>query len=254
MQEPGSVATGKTARIVLIAALVLIAAGAGWAAARLYSGPTGPLSANDRKAVETVVHDYILENPEIIPEAMDVLRRKEDASQLAGMSDEVHAPFAGAVLGNPKGTVTLVEFSDFACGYCRKSVNDIEALTASNPNLRVVIRELPILGPHSVEAARMALAAAEQGKYAQFHRAMFAAGRPGTDTIEAAAKQAGLDTDKALAAAKSQRVQQELDKNLALARELGFNGTPSWIAGDKLIAGAVGAGELAEAIAAIGGG
>lgn len=243
--------TGKTGRLALIAALVLIAAGAGWAAARLYSGSAASLSANDRKAVESVVREYILENPEIIPDAIDVLQRREDAKQLAGISDEVHTPFAGAVLGNPRGAVTLVEFSDFACGYCRRSVADIEALISGNQDLRIVIRELPILSPQSVDAARMALAAAEQGRYAQFHHAMFAAGQPGPDTIEAAARQAGLDMDKARGAAESQRVQQELDRNLAIARQLGFNGTPSWIAGDQLIAGAVGADRLAESIEAI---
>ena len=254
MQEEGSVATGKSARIALIAALMLIAAGAGWAAAWIYTGSGAALSTSDRKAVETVVREYLLKNPEIIPEAVDVLQKKENARQLAGIGDEVQAPYAGAMLGNPKGTVTLVEFSDFACGYCRKSVADIETLIGRNPDLRIVIRELPILSPHSVDAARMALAAAEQGRYAQFHLAMFAAGQPGPDTIDAAARQAGLDMDKAREAAKSQRVQQELDNNMAIARQLGFNGTPSWIAGEKLIAGAVGADELAKAVADIRGG
>jgi protein-disulfide isomerase len=243
--------TGKTTRIALTIALVLVAVVAGWAAGSAYWGSGPALSATDSKAVEAVVHDYLLENPEIIPEAMAILQQREDAKQLAGINDEVHAPFAGAVLGNPKGTVTLVEFSDFACGYCRKSLADVDALISRNPELRIVVRELPILSPQSVDAARMGLAAAEQGKYAQFHHAMFAGGRPGPDTIETAAKRAGLDMDNARAAAKSQRVQQELDRNMAIARQLGFNGTPSWIAGDQLIAGAVGEEQLAEAIEAI---
>lgn len=248
MQEQGTATTGKAARIALIAALVVIAAGAGWASARLFSGPIAP---SDRKAIETVVHDYIMANPQIIPDAIDELQRRENAKQLASVGSDVHTPFAGAILGNPKGTVTLVEFSDFACGYCRKSVDDVDALIAKNPDLRIVIRELPILSPHSVDAARMALAAAEQGRYDQFHRAMFAAGRPGPDTIEAAARQAGLDMAKARESAKSERVQKELDQNLGFARQLGFNGTPSWVVGDQLISGAVGAEELAEAIKAI---
>ncbi|MDG2003316.1 MAG: DsbA family protein [Novosphingobium sp.] len=238
----------------MTAALVLVAAGAGWGAGWLYSGSGANVSSGDRKAIETVVRDYLLENPEVIPEAMDALQRKENAKQLAGISDEVHAPFPGAVLGNPNGSVTLVEFSDFACGYCRKSVADIEALIASNSDLRIVIRELPILSEQSVQAARMALAAAEQGKYLQFHKAMFAAGQPGPKTIETAARRAGLDMGKARATANSPRVQQELDTNLAIARQLGFNGTPSWVAGDQLIAGAVGSDELAEAIKDIRGG
>lgn len=252
MQEDRSVATGKTTKITLTIAVILVAAGAGWGAGWLYSGSSA--SVGNRKAIETVVHEYLLEHPEVIPEAMDVLQRRENAKQLAGISDEVHAPFPGAILGNPKGTVTLVEFSDFACGYCRKSVADIEALIASNSDLRIVIRELPILSEQSVQAARMALAAAEQGKYLQFHKAMFAAGQPGPKTIETAARRAGLDMGKARATANSPRVQQELDTNLAIARQLGFNGTPSWVAGDQLIAGAVGSDELAEAIKDIRGG
>jgi protein-disulfide isomerase len=239
---------GSAARFGLIAALVLAAAGAGWAAAKIFPGSS--ISAGDRKVMESVVRDYLLENPEVLPEAMEALQRKEDAKQLASISEEVHTPYPGAVLGNPKGKVTLVEFSDFACGYCRKSVADIEALIAQNPDLRVVIRELPILSEHSVEAARMSLAAAEQGKFAEFHRAMFAAGQPGPATIAAAARQAGLDMEKARSAAQSPRVQQELDRNLEFARQLGFSGTPSWVAGDQLIGGAVGAEELAKALEA----
>ena len=251
MQDNTQQAGGNAARIALLAALLLVAAGAGWAAAKLFSDPAESLSSGDRKAIESVVREYILANPEIIPEAIDVLQDREDAKQLAGISDEVHTPFPGAVLGNPDGKVTLVEFSDFACGYCRKSVADVEALIARNSDLRVVVRELPILSPHSIEAARMALAAAEQGKYAQFHFAMFEAGQPGPETIEAAARKAGLDMGKARATAQSPRVQEELDRNLDMARQLGFNGTPSWIAGEQLIAGAVGAESLEEAVKAI---
>jgi protein-disulfide isomerase len=146
--------------------------------------------------------------------------------------------------------VTLVEFTDFGCTYCRQSVADIEALIAANPDLRVVIRELPILSPQSADAAKMALAAAEQGKYAAFHRAMFAAGRPGPETIAAAAKAAGLDMDRARKTIADPRVEAELERNVDFARQLGFNGTPSWIAGEQLLSGAVGKDRLAEAIEA----
>src|SRR5690606_9980843 len=149
-------------------------------------GSAALMSSGEKLAIEQVVHDYILENPEIIPQAMENLQARESVRQLSGVRDEVHEPFPGAVLGNPDGSVTLVEFSDYACGYCRQSVDDVKALIADNPDLRVVMREMPILSPQSADAARMALAAAEQGKYAQFHDAMFAAGRPDETTIEAA--------------------------------------------------------------------
>ena len=195
-----------------------------------------------------MVHDYLLENPEILPQAMENLQRKSDTKALAAIDDEVKTPFPGAVLGNPKGSVTLVEFSDFACGYCRRSVEDVDALLQRNPDLRIIVHELPILSEESGVAAQMALAAAEQGKYGAFYHAMFAAGRPSQQTIEAAARQAGVDLAKARTAMESPRIKGAIARNLDMARQLGFNGTPSWIAGDKLISGAVGVDELAKVI------
>ncbi|MCB2048424.1 MAG: thioredoxin domain-containing protein [Novosphingobium sp.] len=233
--------------IGLLAAFALAATG-GWFAARQFSDPAASLSSADRSAIESVVHDYLLAHPEVLPEAMENLQRKTNSKRLTGLRDEVETPFPGAVLGNPKGTVTLVEFSDFACGYCRKSVADVARLVKENPNLRVVMRDIPILSEHSEAAARMALAAAEQGKYQAFHDAMFAIGQPEPATIEAAARQAGLDLDKARAAAGSERISQEIARNLGHARQLGFDGTPSWVIGDQLIPGAVGYDQLSEAI------
>jgi protein-disulfide isomerase len=227
---------------------IVLALGAGLVAGRYWRG-TGPTSG-DRAAVEQVVHDYILEHPEILPQAMENLQKRENAQALSGISDEVRTPFPGAVLGNPQGKVTLVEFTDFACTFCRQSVAEVEELIAANPDLRVVVRELPILSPHSGDAAKMALAAAEQGKYAAFHRAMFAAGRPGPETIAAAAQAAGLDMARARKTVADPRLQAELDRNIDFARQLGFNGTPSWVAGQQLVSGAVGKERLTEVIEA----
>ncbi len=228
--------------------LVILAGAGGWYAARTQSDPAAALASADRRAIEAVVRDYILQNPEILPEAMENLQRKEASKQLSGIRKEVETPYPGAVLGNPNGSATLVEFSDYACGYCRHSVDDVKALIASRPDLRIVVRELPILSEQSADAARMALAAAEQGRFTAFHDAMFAAGRPGPDTIEAAARKAGLDMARARAAIASPRIKAEIDRNLEMARQLGFNGTPSWIAGDALISGAVGVDQLAAAL------
>lgn len=201
-----------------------------------------------RAAVESVVHDYILEHPEILPEAMDNLQRKQASQQLAGVRQSVETPFPGAVLGNPNGKVTLIEFTDFACGYCRQSLPDVKTLVARNPDLRIVVRELPIISPHSPAAAKMALAAAEQGKYAAFHDAMFAAGQIDPQTIDAVAGKVGLDMERARRIAASPTVAAEVARNLELASRLGFSGTPSWIAGDRLISGAVGIEQLSEAV------
>ena len=202
----------------------------------------------NRAAIENVVHDYILDHPEILPEAMDRLQARENQARIAPMRGALETPFPGAVLGNPRGTVTLVEFTDFACTYCRKSVADVAALVRANPDLRVVVRELPIIAPESEPAARMGLAAAAQGRYAAFHEAMFAGARPSAASIAAAAKVAGLDLARAQAFATRGEVQQELERNLGFARQLGISGTPAWLIGKDMIAGAVGQARLQQAI------
>lgn len=204
----------------------------------------------NRAATEQVVHDYLLAHPEVLPAAMERLRANETGQQLAGVRTEVERPFPGAVLGNPNGRVTLVEFTDFACGYCRRSVADLAQLTAANSNLRVVVHELPILTPESRDAAKMALAAARQGRYAAFYGAMFAIGHPDARSIAAAAQAAGLDMARAREALADPRLDAEIEDNLQLARRLGLTGTPSWIVGNSMLTGAVGADELAKAIAA----
>ena len=201
-----------------------------------------------RVAIEQVVHDYVLSHPEILPQAMDNLRKREDARQLAGISVDLKRPFPGAVLGNPEGKVTLVEFSDFACTFCRQSEAEVAALIAANPDLKVVIRQLPILSPASADAARMGLAAARQGRYAAYHHAMYAGGRPDAVSIAAAARSAGLDVVRAQKDLADPGIEAEIDRNLEFARKLGFEGTPSWVIGDEIHAGAVGHDVLAAAI------
>ncbi|MGE3689861.1 MAG: DsbA family protein [Novosphingobium sp.] len=198
---------------------------------------------------EMVVRNYLLEHPEILPEAMERLRQREMAKQLVGVQDDIEKPFPGAVMGNPDGKVTLVEFMDFACGFCRQSEAEVSALIAANPDLKVVVRQLPILSPASEDAAKMALAAAEQGKYTAFHHAMYAAGKPDAQTIEAAARVAGVDLERARQAIADPRLNEELARNAGYARQLGFEGTPSWVIGDEVHSGAVGQKKLAESIA-----
>lgn len=231
---------GNGTKFAVIAAGVALIGTGGWFGGRV--------------AIEHVVHDYILQHPEILPQAMEELQRRQNSQQLAGVRSVVETPFPGAVLGNPNGKVTLVEFTDFACGYCRQSLPDVKALIAKNPDLRIVIRELPIISPASPDAAKMGLAAAEQGKYAAFHDAMFAAGQLDAQTIDAAAQKVGLDMDRARKVAASQPVAEEIGRNLEMASRLGFSGTPSWVAGDRIIAGAVGLGQLSEAVTAARGG
>ena len=231
-----------------IGGIILLLAGglAGWLFESNRSQPAAP---DNKAGIEQVVRSYILDHPEILPEAMDRLRDREMKKQLAGVAELVEAPFPGAILGNPQGKITLVEFTDYACSFCRQSVADVDALIAANPDLKVVVRDLPILSPSSTEAARMALAAAEQGRFAAFHKAMFAIGRPSPQTIAAAAQAAGIDMARARQTIANPRIDAEINKNLQFARQLGFEGTPSWVIGDVLMSGAVGQQQLAKAIA-----
>ena len=206
--------------------------------------------SGNRAQTEGVVHDYILAHPEILPQAMENLRASESAEALGAIRGSVEKPWPGAVLGNPNGKLTMVEFTDYACGSCRASVPDIDAAIAANPDLKVVVRELPILTPASVDAAKMALAAAGQGHYAAFRKAMFAAGHPDSASIAAAANSASVDATKARAAIADPATAAEIANNLALARQLGFTGTPGWVIGNQVLTGAVGRDALAQAIAA----
>ena len=193
---------------------------------------------------------YLLANPEVLPEAMDVLRQREQLARIEPLRSELERPFPGAVLGNPSGSVTLVEFSDYACTYCRQSVADVAALIAANPDLKVVVHEYPILSPESLDAARMALAAAQQGKYARFHDAMYRMGPPTAEVIAAAAKEAQLDMALAKTAIDSGVFDMQLRSNASLASQIGISGTPGWVIGERMFDGAVGRDVLGDAIEA----
>lgn len=215
---------------------------AGGAAVALAGGAGAIAADKDRASIEAVVRDYILAHPEIIPEAMKRLQEKESAKLLAAHRAAIQTPFAGAWAGARDGDVTLVMFSDYSCGYCRASVADVDRLLAEDKKLRVVWRELPILGPGSDQAARAGLAAARQGKYLDFHRRMFAAGSPSPAKIAQVSKAAGVS------ATGAPEIEREIDANIELARTLGLSGTPAFVIGDRLLNGAVGYAELKKAV------
>jgi protein-disulfide isomerase len=203
----------------------------------------------DRTAMEQMIRSYILEHPEIIPEAMTRLQEREAAKQVASSRQQIETPFAGAWAGAEKPDVTLVEFFDYACTYCRASVPDIERLLKEDKGLRIVFRELPILSEQSEVAARVSLSAAKQGRFMDFHRRMFAAGRPGEAELAATRTATGLDAAAVTRDLKAADVQREIDGNLALARTLNLTGTPSFVVGDRVLSGAVGYDELKKAVA-----
>ncbi|NYD90592.1 DsbA family protein [Sphingomonas melonis] len=219
----------------------LIGAGLVWSAEHVVS-PGG----TDQARIERVVHDYVLAHPEIIPQAMQALQERQSGETVAANRDAIVTPFGSAWAGNPKGDVTLVEYFDYNCGYCRASLPMIADLLKRDPNLRIVYRDLPILSDESRVAARASLAAAQQGKFLGFHDALYAGGPVSDASIKAAAAKAGVT----LAALDTNTIDAEIAKNMQTAAKLGMNGTPSWVVGNRVLSGALPVEELEKAIAA----
>ena len=192
------------------------------------------------------VRAYLLAHPEVLPEAMQRLQQRSAGSAVAANRAAIVTPFGSAWAGNPQGDVTLVEYYDYNCGYCRASLPMIRDLIARDPKLKVVFRELPILAETSRSAARISLAAALQGKFNAFHDALYAGGQVSDDSIAAAARSAGVDTANLAAAAP--RIDAEIARNMEVAAKLGISGTPSWIVGNQVLAGALPIEELERAI------
>lgn len=197
------------------------------------------------------VRDYLLANPEVIPEAMQRLRDRETGKVVAANARAIVEPFGSAWIGNPRGDVTVVAYMDYGCGYCRASLPVLDQLIAKDPRVRVVFRELPILSEASRVAARWSLAAAEQGKFKPFHDALYAGGQLSEASIEAAIRTAGLDRAAAERAIGSDRVAGEIGRNLDIAQQLGANGTPTWVIGQSVLHGAVPLKDFEEAVARV---
>ena len=218
----------------------------GGSAVALWAGAGS--SGGSRAQVETIIHDYLLENPEILVEASEKLRDRETGKLVDANRAAIETPFAGAWAGAEKGDVVLVEFFDYACGYCRKSNEDVERLLKEDPKLKVVWREWPVLGPDSEAAAQVSLAAAKEGKYRAFFHALFAAGRPSAAAVAEAQRTAGISAE-AVAEVQGGAAVQELSRNHEIARGLQATGTPTFVVGDKVLQGAVGYEALKAAIA-----
>ena len=222
---------------------------AGVAGAALAAG-TGAAPVGDKTAIEKIVHDYILAHPEIIPEAMNRLQTREVTRLLDSNRKEIETPFASAVAGNPKGDVSVVVFFDYACPYCKQGHTDIQKLADSDPQVRIVYRDFPVLSPASEEAAMASLSAAQQGQYQRFHNAMFESpGKVSHERTVAMVRTAGLNEMQTAKDLNAPALKAEIKKNLELGRALGLTGTPSYVVGNQILSGAVGLEKLKEAVA-----
>jgi protein-disulfide isomerase len=210
---------------------------------------TGLVDIGQRPAPngQALIRERLLENPEMIVEAMERLQEREraaEADELKAMvqehADAIFTSPASPVLGNPEGDVTLVEFFDYNCPYCRQAAPMLTEATGADANLRLVFKEWPILGPGSDDAARVALAVARHGKYEAFHEALMAqSGRVDKDTALSVAQELGLDVDQLEQDMADPEIAAEIDRNLELANALRITGTPTFIVGDEIIRGLV---------------
>jgi len=201
-----------------------------------------------RAIVEEIVRDYILNNPEIVMEAIEKLREKRREAELAADRNALRASAAALyedpaapVGGNPEGDVTIVEFFDYRCGVCKRVHPIVEELVKSDGKIRRVYKDWPILGPDSVVAARAALASRKQGKYLPFSNAMMESKvNLNRDAVMAIARSVGIDTAKLDADMKAEEIDKIISQNYALADRLGLNGTPSFVIGETIVRGGQG--------------
>ena len=235
----------------------LIAVAALWISVEHHPAEAQSIGPSDRAEIEMIVREYLREHPEIIVESLEILQAREEADaaelqrlQLVERADEIFNAPSTPVLGNPDGDVTLVEFFDYQCGYCKRVLDVVYDLKEEDGNLRVVFKEFPILGPASVTAARASLASQEQGLYSEFHHALMAyRGTMSDDVIFGLAEDVGLDVDQLRTDMESPEISAEISANLSLAQAIGIRGTPAFVIGDRVIPGAVGADVLERLIA-----
>jgi protein-disulfide isomerase len=214
------------------------------------------LSPEEQQAIGALIKSYIAAHPEIVQDALDALDKRQKEAEAekarATIKDNNASLFNSAhqvVLGNPQGTVTMVEFFDYNCAFCKRALPDMMSLISANPNLRFVLKEFPVLGDGSVEAAHVAVAARMQDptgkKYVEFHQKLLG-GRGAADKARAlaVAKEVGFDMARLEKDMDSAEVKTTIDEDMKLADALGVNGTPSYVVGDEVVVGAVGLDEL----------
>lgn len=244
------------ARIAFAAAAVSLAlAGAAPALADSFS-------ADQREEIGKIIKDYLLTHPEVMQDVMAELEKRQQSAETekhrAAVLENKATLFSSphqVVLGNPQGNVTMVEFFDYNCGFCKRAMSDMLDLIKTDGNLKFVLKEFPVLGEGSVDAARVAVAARMQDatgkKYIEFHQKLLGS-RGAADKMRAlaVAKEVGFDMPRLERDMGSDEVKKTIDENMKLAEALGVNGTPSYVVGEEVVIGAVGVDALREKISA----
>jgi len=220
-------------------------------------------SAEQRHEIESIVKDYLVQHPEVLHDAMMELEKREQTAEVekhrAAVEENSQALFSSphqVVLGNPNGNFTMVEFFDYNCGFCKRALSDMLDLLKSNPDLKFVLKEFPVLGEGSVEAAHVAVAARMQDptgkKYLEFHRKLLGGRGPADEARAlAVAKEVGFDMARIAKDLGSEEVKTTIHESMTLADLLGVSGTPTYVVGSEVIVGAVGLDALKEKIEAV---
>ncbi len=205
--------------------------------------------------VEQIVHDYLMHHPEVVYQALQELQRRQDEAKAEHQKEAVAANHAqlfqqagDPVGGNPDGDVTVVEFFDYQCHYCRQVMPSLREKLAEDGKLKVVFKDFPILGADSVTAARAALAAQKQDRYLPFHFALMGAKDLSLNGVMAVARSVGIDTQRLASDMNAPEIEAQIQANYALARTLGIDGTPAFVIGNELIPGALDQTRLTELI------
>jgi protein-disulfide isomerase len=211
----------------------------------------------NKQALDEAIRSYLLEHPEVLVESLQKYEEKERVSQerasaeaLLVHKDRIFNHPMTPITGNPNGDVTVVEFFDYQCGYCKRTMQNVLDLQKEDPKIRFVWKELPILGPVSEFAARGAMAAKKQGKYLEYHVAVMSArGQLTPDMVLKRAAAAGIDVERLKHDMDDPEIAKYLSENLQLAHQIGINGTPGFIIGGKLVPGAIDKDQMKKLVA-----
>ncbi|MHA1599965.1 MAG: DsbA family protein [Alphaproteobacteria bacterium] len=249
-------AAGRAAAAVTLILGLALGLSAAPARAQEQSLPGG-FSPEQTQGIERIVRDYLLANPEVLVDALNEYQQRQKLAEeqlreqtISQRQRDLEQDPATPVLGNPKGDVVVVEFFDYRCPYCKRVAEMVRDEVANDGEVRLVMKEFPILGPQSMQAARAALAAAMQDKYEEFHFALML--RPGDMSdvhIDTVAELVGLDVQRLRRDMTSTEVEIALGRNIALAKSIGIRGTPAFIIGKTLVPGAIDAETFRQLVA-----
>jgi protein-disulfide isomerase len=216
--------------------------------------PSHALDDLEKEEIGKFIREYLIKNPEVLAEAQATLEvrvaeqeKVRTREMITGMSDRLYNAEGDVIIGNPEADVTIVEFFDYNCGFCKRAMNDMQEIVSADPNVKFILKEFPILGEESLEASRVSMAVAKIApeKGADFHIALLGGGgRAGKAQAMKVAEDMGVDMDALNVALEDDALLDPISVTYNLAQELGINGTPSYVIGNEAVYGAVGVSDI----------